>query len=259
TSPMSEDPRDPLPALLHALEQTADTVIVTDARGVIEYVNPAFTEMTGYSREEALGETPRILNSGRQTKQVYQKMWATILSGSSYRVVVINKRKDGTLYDEDQMITPIRDDAGQITHFVSTGRDLTRFRSTQEALRRLNHQFEHEATRIAGVLHDQAGQFLTAAHLQLADLAEQVTPASLEKIQEVKKTLNQVEEQLRRLSHEIHPRVAEDLGLVEAAPFLADASSRRAGIAVTVRASLGHRYSLAVETLLYRLRQGGVP
>ena len=250
--------RDELGRLSSAIEQTADSVMVTNRQGVIEYVNPAFEQMTGYTREETVGRTPRILNSGRQSQKFYETLWTAILAGRVYRTMTVNRRKDGTLYDEDQTITPIRDDAGAITHFISTGRDVTQRRRTQEALRRLNTQFEHEATRIAGILHDEAGQFLTAAHLQLAELAEQVTSDALEKIQDVKKTLNQVEEQLRRLSHEIHPRVVEDLGLVEAATFLADAFARRTGIAVTVRASLGHRYSLAVETLLYRLVQEGL-
>ena len=250
--------RDELGRLSSAIEQTADSVMVTNRQGVIEYVNPAFEQMTGYTREETVGRTPRILNSGRQSQKFYETLWTAILAGRVYRTMTVNRRKDGTLYDEDQTITPIRDDAGAITHFISTGRDVTQRRRTQEALRRLNTQFEHEATRIAGILHDEAGQFLTAAHLQLAELAEQVTSDALEKIQDVKKTLNQVEEQLRRLSHEIHPRVVEDLGLVEAATFLADAFARRTGIAVTVHANLDRRYSIAVETLLYRLVQEGL-
>ena len=250
--------RDELGRLSSAIEQTADSVMVTNRQGVIEYVNPAFEQMTGYTRDEAVGRTPRILNSGRQPQKFYELLWTAILAGRAYRTMTVNRRKDGTLYDEDQTITPIRDDAGAITHFISTGRDVTQRRRTQEALRRLNTQFEHEATRIAGILHDEAGQFLTAAHLQLAELAEQVTSDALEKIQDVKKTLNQVEEQLRRLSHEIHPRVVEDLGLVEAATFLADAFARRTGIAVTVHANLDRRYSIAVETLLYRLVQEGL-
>ena len=250
--------RDELGRLSRVIEQTADSVMVTNRQGVIEYVNPAFERMTGYSRDEVTGCTPRVLNSGRQSQKFYETLWSAILGGQVYRTMVVNKRKDGTLYDEDQTITPIRDDAGTITHFISTGRDITQRRRTQEALRRLNVQFEQEAARIAGVLHDEAGQFLTAAHLQLAELAEQVAPGSLDMIQQVKKTLNQVEEQLRRLSHEIHPRVVEDLGLVEAATFHADSFMRRTGIRVSVRSNVEHRYPLAVETLLYRLVQEGL-
>lgn len=250
--------RDELGRLSRAIEQTADSVMVTNRQGVIEYVNPAFEQMTGFTRDEVIGRTPRVLNSGRQPQKFYETLWTAILAGQAYRTMVVNKRKDGSLYDEDQTITPIRDEAGTITHFISTGRDVTQRRRTQEALRRLNTQFEHEATRIAGVLHDEAGQFLTAAHLQLGELAEQVSADSLEKIQQVKKTLNQVEEQLRRLSHEIHPRVVEDLGLVEAATFLADAFARRTGVVVTVRSNVDRRYPLTVETLLYRLVQEGL-
>ena len=250
--------RGELGRLSLAIEQSADSVIITDRGGVIEYVNPAFETMTGYHRDECLGQTPRLLNSGRQSTQFYQTLWTTILAGKAYRVVVTNKRKDGTIYDEDQTITPIRDASGTITHFVSTGRDITAMRRTQEALRRLNHQFEHEATRIAGVLHDEAGQFLTAAHLQLAELAHVVPDAFVKKVQDVRHTLTHIEEQLRQLSHEIHPRVVEDLGLLEAIAFFADAFMRRTGINVSVVATLERRYPIAVETLLYRLVQEGL-
>jgi PAS domain S-box-containing protein len=250
--------RDELGRLSRAIEQTADSVMVTDRQGVIEYVNPAFEQMTGFSREEVMGRTPRVLNSGRQSQRFYEILWTAILGGQAYRTMVVNKRKDGTLYDEDQTIAPIRDDAGTITHFISTGRDITQRRRTQEAVRRLNTQFEQEATRIAGVLHDEAGQFLTAAHLQLAELAEQLAPDALDKLQQVKLTLNQVEEQLRRLSHEIHPRAVEDLGLVEAAAFLGDAFARRTGVVVTVHSNVEQRYPLTVETLLYRIVQEGL-
>jgi two-component system, NarL family, sensor histidine kinase NreB len=247
--------RDELGRLSLAIEQSADSVIVTNREGIIIYVNPAFETMTGYRRDECLGQTPRILNSGRQSAQFYQTLWATILSGSAYRGVVTNKRKDGTLYDEDQTITPIRNAKGEVTHFVSTGRDITRMRRTQEALRRLNHQFENEATRIAGVLHDEAGQFLTAAHLQLAELAHAVPESFVTKVQDVRRTLTHIEEQLRQLSHEIHPRVVEDLGLLEAIAFFAHGFMRRTGINVSVVSTLERRYPLAIETLLYRLVQ----
>lgn len=244
-----------LEKLTHAIEQTADSVMVTDCNGVIEYVNPAFEALTGYTREEAVGQTPRILNSGKQNPRFYENLWSTILRGEVFRVIVTNKTKDGRLYDEDQTITPVRDDSGVISHFVSTGRDITQRRRTQEALRRLNEQFESEATRIAGVLHDEAGQFLTSAHLLLADIARDVDPAVRDRLKEVRTTLDQVEEQLRRVSHEIHPRVVEDLGLIEAIRFLAGAFSRRTKIAVTVDTAIDSPYPRPLETVLYRLVQ----
>jgi two-component system sensor histidine kinase NreB len=247
--------RDELGRLSRAIEQTADSVFVTDRDGVIEYVNPAFELMTGYARDEVVGRTPRILQSGLQPPRFYTTLWTTIMSGEVFRTVITNKRKDGRLYDEDQTITPIRDEAGVITHFVSTGRDITQRRRTQDAMRRLNSQLENESTRIAGVLHDEAGQFLTAAHLQLAELTEALPRDLAGKAQEVRRTLDQVEEQLRRVSHEIHPRIVEDLGLIEAISFCAQSFMRRTGINIGVMAMTDRRYPLPVETLLYRLVQ----
>jgi PAS domain S-box-containing protein len=247
-----------LEKLSSAIEQTADSVMMTDRNGVIEYVNPAFELMTGYTRAEAIGQTPRLLNSGHQSLRFYQDLWTAILRGEVMRIIVTNKTKDGRLYDEDQTITPVRDHAGAVTHFVSTGRDITQRRRTQEALRRLNQQLEDESARIAGVLHDEAGQFLTAAHLQLADVARDVDQSTRERLKEVRRTLDQVEDQLRRLSHEIHPRVVEDLGLSEAVRFIAGAFTRRTEIPVIVQTSLERRYPRALETVLYRLVQEGL-
>jgi PAS domain S-box-containing protein len=247
-----------LEKLSHAIEQTADSVMVTDRNGVIEYVNPAFEVMTGYTRAEAVGHTPRLLNSGLQTPRFYETLWTTILRGEVFRVIVTNRTKDGRLYDEDQTITPVRNHSGVITHFVSTGRDITQRRRTQEALRRLNQQLENEAARIAGVLHDEAGQFLTSAHLLLADIATELEPSVRDRLKDVRRTLDQVEEQLRRVSHEIHPRVVEDLGLNDAIRFVAGAFTRRTGIPITVHAELNGRYPRTIETVLYRLVQEGL-
>ncbi|HHJ14360.1 MAG TPA: PAS domain S-box protein, partial [Gammaproteobacteria bacterium] len=95
--------------LSSVLEQTADIVIVTDIDGVIEYVNPSFERVTGYTYAEAVGQTPTILSSGKHKPEFYQHMWETILSGESYTNIMINRRKDGSLYYEEKTITPIRD------------------------------------------------------------------------------------------------------------------------------------------------------
>ena len=111
--------------LSRAVEQSADSVIVTDLRGIIEYVNPAFEQLTGYSREETCGHTPAILKSGEQSAETYQEMWTTILSGNVFRGILVNRKKNGDLYYIEQSICPVRDADGRITHFISNGRDLT--------------------------------------------------------------------------------------------------------------------------------------
>jgi PAS domain S-box-containing protein len=241
--------------LSRAIEQTADSVMVANRECIIEYFNRAFEELTGYSRAEAMGARPTFVKAGRHDIGFYGALWKTILSGQSFRSIFTNTSKDGRVYHEDQTITPIRDGNGEITHFVSTGRDITQRKRTEEALRRLNDALEREATRIASVLHDEAGQFLTAAHITLADVARQLPEPAKEALKEVRRDLNQIEHQLRRLSHELHPRILDDLGLIDAVKFLADGVQRRTGVTITVEGTLEERCSPLVETAIYRLVQ----
>ena len=108
-----------------AVEQSPDMVIVTNQNGIIEYVNPAFEALTGYSRDEVRGQSPSILKSGEQGSEVYQELWRTILQGDVFRGILVNRRKNGELYHVEQSICPVRDAQGNITHFIATGRDLT--------------------------------------------------------------------------------------------------------------------------------------
>jgi PAS domain S-box-containing protein len=111
--------------LSRAVEQSADTVLITDRNGMIEYVNPAFETLTAYTRSEVCGKTPRILKSGEQCCETYQEMWKTLLAGNVYRGILVNRKKNGDPYYIEESISPIRDSDGQITHFISNGRDLT--------------------------------------------------------------------------------------------------------------------------------------
>lgn len=253
--PARDAVEDTLRTFRRIIEQTGDSVFVTDRRGTIEYVNPAFEALTGYSREEAIGATPRLFKSDEHDARFFQDLWQRLLSGATVRVVFTNRRKDGQLYHEDQTVTPMRDAEGNITQFVSTGRDVTERRRIEETLRRLNDRLEHEATRIAAVLHDEAGQFLTAAHTTLAGVARTLEPAARERLEEVRHHLDQVEDQLRRLSHELRPRILQDLGLVEAVRFLADGVSGRTGVAIEVDASLDRPCQPLVATAVYRMIQ----
>ncbi len=124
--------------LSNAVKQTADSVIITNKQGVIEYVNPAFEATTGYSRDEALGQTPKILQSGIHDKAFYKNLWKTIISGKPYRGTIINKKKNGELYWSEQTITPMKDDAGNVTNFVSVLKDITELRKKQEQEFQLN-------------------------------------------------------------------------------------------------------------------------
>ena len=122
-----------------ALAQTADAVMITNREGVIEYVNDAFEDVSGYGRDEVVGQTPALLRSGFQEPGFYQLLWDTLLNGLPFTDVFINRRKDGELYYEEKTITPVRDECGNITHFVSTGKDITRRLLAQQRLHRVVH------------------------------------------------------------------------------------------------------------------------
>ena len=111
--------------LMAAIEQVGEGIFVTDAQGTIQFVNPAFKRMTGYSGEEAVGQNLRILKSGEQDELLYRNLWETVSGGTTWSGRMVNKRKDGTLYTEETTISPVRDALGQIVNYVAVGRDIT--------------------------------------------------------------------------------------------------------------------------------------
>ena len=111
--------------LSQAVEQSADSVIITDRHGAIEYVNPAFEKLNGYTRDEVMGQTPSILKSGETDAAVYRELWSTILSGKGFQTILVNRKRNGEVYHLEQSISPVRDKQGKVTHFIATGRDLT--------------------------------------------------------------------------------------------------------------------------------------
>lgn len=130
---------DRLARLEAAVEQASDSVVIANARAEIEYVNPAFERITGYRRQDVIGKNPRILKSGHQPDSFYQAMWSTLTAGQPWVADFTNRREDGSLFEEEATISPIRDDAGAITGYVAVKRDVTterRLRTRAELLLR---------------------------------------------------------------------------------------------------------------------------
>jgi PAS domain S-box-containing protein len=118
-----------------ALEAAANAIVITDREGRITWVNPAFSKLTGYSSQEAVGQNPRLLKSGMHDRLFYQNLWNTILSGEVWSGEIVNRRKDGTFYTEEQSITPVKNDQGTITHFIAIKQDVTERKQVEQALR----------------------------------------------------------------------------------------------------------------------------
>ncbi|MGB5894517.1 MAG: PAS domain S-box protein, partial [Ignavibacteriaceae bacterium] len=118
------------------LEQSPVSIIIIDIQGNIEYINPKFVEITGYSPNEVIGKNPRILNAGNKSSEEYKKLWDTILSGNVWKGEFINKRKNGELYYEFAIISPIKDLNGAINNFIVIKEDITKLKEADNKLRK---------------------------------------------------------------------------------------------------------------------------
>lgn len=136
-----------------ALEAAANGVVITDTKGNIEWVNSAFTRITGYTAKEAIGKNPRLLKSGKHDAAFYKNMWATLLKGEVWNGEIKNCRKDGTIYDEQMTITPVRDDQGKIAHFIAIKLDITERNELENKFLR-SQRMESIGLLAGGVAHD---------------------------------------------------------------------------------------------------------
>jgi PAS domain S-box-containing protein len=139
--------------LATAVEQSAEAIVITDPEGTIQYANPAFERITGYGREEVVGRTPRILKSGKHGEEFYRELWSAIKRGDTWAGTFINKRKDGTLYEEEAIISPVRDSSGALMNFVAVKRDVTEERRMEERIR-LGQKLEAVGRLAGGIAHD---------------------------------------------------------------------------------------------------------
>ncbi len=137
-----------------ALQAAANAILITDSTGTIEWINPAFTELTGYTWEECIGRNPReLFRSGVHDQAFYGDIWKTLASGQVWRGQITNRRKDGTLYQEGQTITPVKDAGGKTTHFIAIKRDLSEHIKLEEQLRQ-SQKMESIGTLAGGIAHD---------------------------------------------------------------------------------------------------------
>ena len=146
-----------LSTLMYSIEQSPVTTVITDFKGDIEYVNPKFTEITGYTAEEVIGKNPRMLKTDYLSKEAYQELWDTILSGNNWQGIFQNKKKNGEFYWESAKISPVKDEHGTISHFLAVKEDITERKKTEDEL--------YEANKAAVAANKAKSEFLaTMSH-----------------------------------------------------------------------------------------------
>jgi PAS domain S-box-containing protein len=134
--------------LSRAVEQSPASIVITNPAGDIEYVNPKFVHVTGYTLAEALGKNPRILKSGDKSPEAYRELWQTITAGKEWSGEFHNKKKNGELYWESASISPIRDLAGRVTHYVAVKEDITARKQTEAERDKLIHDLQEALANV---------------------------------------------------------------------------------------------------------------
>ncbi|MCX6841150.1 MAG: PAS domain S-box protein [candidate division WOR-3 bacterium] len=189
--------------LTRAVEQSPATVVITDTAGHIEYVNPKFTQLTGYSAEEVIGKNPRVLKSGEQSREFYEKLWTTILAGGEWHGEFHNRKKNGELFWEFSSISPVRDRDGEITHFVAVKEDVTERKQLEEERERLISELDAFAHTVAHDLKNPLSAVLGFAELLTAEgvkLNSRDVDESLQSIYQSAKKMHSIIEELLLLA-----------------------------------------------------------
>jgi two-component system, cell cycle sensor histidine kinase and response regulator CckA len=223
--------------LRHSVEQSPDPVMISDRSGVLEYVNPAFEALTGYSKEEVVGQTLGLLKSDQHPGELYEEMWDTVLSGNPFFGTVMNRKKNGDTFVLEKSITPLRNAAGEVTHYVSTGRDITRQRRLEgqlqqaqnmDAIGRLAGGVAHDFNNLLMVIRSYAeltldtlaadhpgrekiGQIITASR-RAADLVRQLLAFGRQQMQSLQ--LLDLNTTLREIGKMLPRLIGEDIQLV---------------------------------------------
>lgn len=193
------DTEEKLTLLKTAVEQAAELIALTDRYGTIQYVNPAFEKITGYTREELIGENPRILKSGRQDDMFYKEMWKTISRGQRWHGFFINRKKDGSFYTEEATIIPVKHNDGRIKSFVTVKRDMTE-ESRLEGQLIQSQKMEAIGTLAGGIAHDFNN--ILSAILGYAELAMYELPEgsrSQEDVTEIIQAGNRARDLVRQI------------------------------------------------------------
>lgn len=157
---------DELTKISNAVEQSGDMIFITDRDGIIQYANNSFTKLTGFTKKEIIGNTPRLLKSEFQDSNYYEKLWGTIIAGKTFRGSPVNRKKNGDLYHVEQTITPILNEHGEITNFISTCKDVTELKAAEREIAKIEMLYRNlfNGTSELIMITSSEGNFLHANH-----------------------------------------------------------------------------------------------
>jgi PAS domain S-box-containing protein len=229
--------------LSRAVEQSPASKVITDLQGAIEYVNPKFTEVSGYTLEEVRGKNSSILKSGETSNEEYKILWDTILAGNEWSGIFHNKKKNGSLFWESAHIAPIKNAKGEITHFLAVKEDITLRKQAEESLRVSHESLRHlvnklesireeERASISREVHDELGQILTALKIDALSIEKtgKEYPSILPKVNPMISAIDIGIQAVQNLTARLRPGILDNLGLISAIEWQTEDWRKRMGI-----------------------------
>jgi len=258
--------------LEQAVENTTAAFLITENRlerpgPRVTYVNPAFTEMTGYAKEDIVGRTPRVLQGTKTDRALLDRLRRQLEAGQRFHGETVNYRKDGTEYVLNWSIEPIHDRKGTVTHWVATQNDVTKQRALEQEVLEVSAR---EQERIARDLHDGLGQVLTGVSFLAATVEGHLRAegsAHADELERIKEHVQEAISQARELAHGLHPVNIESDGLVKALVHLADSVEATYGVSCSFvynrliliedHTMAAHLYRIAQEATSNAVRHGG--
>ncbi len=246
---------DALLILSNAVDQSPVSVVITDTRGIIEYVNPKFVEITGFSLEDVIGKTPSILKTGFTSDNEYKVLWETIKSGKEWRGIFQNQKKNGEKFWENALISPINNENDEITHFLAIKEDITEKKDAdRRILSSIMETEEKERNRFSRELHDGLGPLLSTIKLYFQWISE---TNDLEKkkliIEKGEKNINEAIESIREISNNLSPRILSSFGAVAAIKSFIENVNQTQKIYIEFNTNTDERFDKNVETVLFRV------
>lgn len=235
-----------------AIQQTSESIIITTAgpeqfASKVVFVNKAFTKMTGYTPDDVIGRLSILLQGPKTDSIEWFKLESSHVTGKAFHVEAVNDRKDGTKYHLEWQISPIRDENGKVTHFISTQRDITKRKQAeaelndyQEKLRALASELalteERERRRIATLLHDHIGQTLAITKIKLGELRDALSSTSMAwQVDGIRSLIEQTIQYTKSLTFELSPPILYELGFSAALEWLCERMQKEYGVAVVYR------------------------
>jgi len=244
-----------LRVLSNAIEQNPASIVISDTHGTIEYVNPKFTQSTGYSFSEAIGKNTRILKTGVTPMEDYVDLWTTISSGKIWQGEFCNQKKDGTQYWESVLISPVFSTYGKITHYVAVKEDITGKKETdRKIMSAVIEGEERERNRFSRELHDGLGPLLSSIKLYFQWISKMEDPEK--KLFLTGKGNHNIDEAiltLREISNNLSPQSLNTFGLVLAIRNYIEGLNQVSDIQIDLQSNIEIRFNKNIEIALYRV------